>query len=289
VQRSLAERATTSVLCEARGVTVTESVFPAHLRIESHTHDFGYLCVTLAGSVVDTLVHRKLDAAPGYNCWVPARTPHANLFGPSGARCLLLEIDRAALERLWEVEGVEPEPWGAFGGRAAFQGLVLHRMLRAGLGTSLDVDELVVTMLHHASRTPLPSGAQPRWLSRVREMLDATIEAPPSLASLAQEAGVHPMHVIRVFHDHVACSPGQYVQTRRIARACQLLADTAMPLSYVALTVGYYDQSHFTRAFRARMKVTPGAYRALTGGAPGRVLHDIPTSRRLLSAFRPAH
>ena len=259
----LSIEAATAVLGTAHGVTVTESTFAPGVRIDPHTHTTGYLCVTLGGSVVDTLVQRRLDAEPGYSCWVPPETPHANLFGPRGARCLLLEISGRALDRWTEVGCAAPQPWGAYGGAAACRGFVLHGMLRAGVGTSLDIDAFVVTMLDRARRQAFNRAGQPPWVRRVREMLDAHLDDPPGLAALAGEAGVHPMHVLRVFRSHVACSPGQYVQTRRVAKACELLAETGMPLSFVALSVGYYDQSHFTRAFRARTGVTPGAFRAL--------------------------
>ncbi|HVT39250.1 MAG TPA: helix-turn-helix transcriptional regulator, partial [Gemmatimonadaceae bacterium] len=75
-----------------------------------------------------------------------------------------------------------------------------------------------------------------------------------------------PMHLIRVFRVQSGCSPGEYVQTRRIARACRLLLDTELPLARIALHLGYHDQSHFSRAFKSRVGLAPGAYRAKKGG-----------------------
>jgi AraC-like DNA-binding protein len=44
--------------------------------------------------------------------------------------------------------------------------------------------------------------------------------------------------------------------------AARELAETAEPLSEIALRAGFYDQSHFTNVFRRTLGVTPSAYRA---------------------------
>jgi len=53
--------------------------------------------------------------------------------------------------------------------------------------------------------------------------------------------------------------PHRYVTGRRIDRARALLLDRVPPAE-VAATVGFYDQAHLTRHFRATLGVTPAAY-----------------------------
>ncbi len=264
----------------AHGVTVAESRFAPGLAIAEHTHATGYACFTLAGSVVDTIAVHEAVAAPGYSCYVPPETPHANVFGPFGARCLLLEIDATALASLREAGFDTTTPWNGFGGDNAWRALGFYRTLRQGAASSLDFEELIIRAFERHPTTVAKRHKPPAWLSRVREMLDSELERPPSLAVLAKAADVHPMHLVRVFRAHGGCSPGAYVQTRRIAQACRLLLDSGLPLARLALHLGYHDQSHFTRAFKARIGLTPGAYRAAgTGdrahsrGATAEVVH----------------
>lgn len=49
------------------------------------------------------------------------------------------------------------------------------------------------------------------------------------------------------------------VQQIRIERAAKML-DEGLSIATVALELGYYDQSHFTRMFKKVTGLTPGAY-----------------------------
>lgn len=266
VQTTLSARADKVPYAAAHGVSVTEARFPARLAVHEHWHVNGYACITLAGSVMDTIAARQSPAQAGYSCYVPPFTPHANVFGPAGARCLLFEIEGRALEWFGEAGVDTARPWSGFGGAGAWEGFLLYRMLRAGTATSLDVEAFLLTAFERRPAQPPKASRAPPWLGRVRDTLECALRRPPSLASLAREADVHPMHMVRVFRAHRGCSPGEYVQTRRIAHACRLLVDTDIPLSRLGLELGYHDQSHFTRAFKARLGLPPGVYRAQARG-----------------------
>ncbi len=56
-------------------------------------------------------------------------------------------------------------------------------------------------------------------------------------------------------------TPQQFLLHVRINAACQMLASTDRNVSEIALRVGFYDQSHFTKAFRRELGITPTAYR----------------------------
>ncbi|WP_160715698.1 helix-turn-helix domain-containing protein [Halodesulfovibrio sp. MK-HDV] len=55
-------------------------------------------------------------------------------------------------------------------------------------------------------------------------------------------------------------SPNDYLQAHRVAEARQQLSMN-IPLSELAISLGFFDQSHFTRTFRKVMGVSPGNYR----------------------------
>jgi AraC-like DNA-binding protein len=82
-----------------------------------------------------------------------------------------------------------------------------------------------------------------------------------TLDVLAREAGLPRHLLIRAFRREAGATPHSYLVNRRALAARALLRSGATP-SDAAVAVGFFDQSHLTRAFKARFGVTPGAYRA---------------------------
>jgi AraC family transcriptional regulator len=81
-----------------------------------------------------------------------------------------------------------------------------------------------------------------------------------SLRELAGAAGLSPFHFSRVFKRHFGQSPSRYVERSRIEGAKTLIVAAEMPLAAVAQAVGFADQSHFTRRFRAHEGCTPAQF-----------------------------
>ncbi|GAA2018866.1 AraC family transcriptional regulator [Pseudokineococcus marinus] len=98
-------------------------------------------------------------------------------------------------------------------------------------------------------------------LSRVVELVQASVAAPPRTSDLAAAAGcsvpVLERRVRRVF----GLSPRQLVLRTRIDRAADLLTTTDTPLADVAAACGFYDQPSFTRQFARLAGETPGQFR----------------------------
>jgi AraC-like DNA-binding protein len=98
-------------------------------------------------------------------------------------------------------------------------------------------------------------------IQRVRQLLDDRCEDDHCLARLAMLAGTGPHHLIRSFRKETGFTPHAYVINRRIEQAKSRLRAGSTP-SETAVAVGFCDQAHFTRAFKARLGTTPAAYRA---------------------------
>jgi AraC family transcriptional regulator len=103
--------------------------------------------------------------------------------------------------------------------------------------------------------------AAPGWLQRVCERLRDDCGRNLTLGDIAREAGVHPVHLTRVFRARLHCTPGDYLRRCRLDKAAALLASSRLRLTDVAQACGYFDQAHFTHAFRRAYGVAPSAYR----------------------------
>lgn len=99
----------------------------------------------------------------------------------------------------------------------------------------------------------------PAAARRAREYLDAEYIRNVSLSELASACGLSPFYLARAFVAAFGLPPHAYLHALRVARAKQLIL-SGKPLSEVAGSVGFCDQSHLNRRFRRIVGVTPGQY-----------------------------
>ncbi len=107
------------------------------------------------------------------------------------------------------------------------------------------------------SAVPLSSGE----LERCFEFIEVCLDQPIGLNDIGNVIKVPPSRVISGIKTATGQTPHQYVLSRRIARAQELLAAGAMPLAEIAYACGFASQSHMTDVFRQKLGVTPGRYR----------------------------
>jgi AraC family transcriptional regulator of adaptative response / DNA-3-methyladenine glycosylase II len=93
--------------------------------------------------------------------------------------------------------------------------------------------------------------------ARLLDEPEAWTDGAPTVERLAARMGVSDRHVRRVFEAQLGVSPVQYLQTRRLLNAKQLLADTALPVTQVALMSGFASVRRFNAAFLQHYGLAP--------------------------------
>ncbi|HVW29297.1 MAG TPA: AraC family transcriptional regulator [Polyangiaceae bacterium] len=116
-----------------------------------------------------------------------------------------------------------------------------------------------------------PAAAAPAARDRKRAVeaalyLDERCEHPIDLESTADEVGLSPFHFLRLFSKVVGVTPHQYLVRSRLRRAARLLADGDVPITEIALDVGFGDLSNFIRTFRRAAGVSPRQFRKAARG-----------------------
>ena len=102
--------------------------------------------------------------------------------------------------------------------------------------------------------------------ARLIDEPDAWSEDGPGAAQIAARLGVSDRHLRRIFEVQFGVSPLQYLQTRRLLAAKQLIADTRLPMTQVALASGFASVRRFNAAFLEHYGLNPSALRR-AGGA----------------------
>jgi len=122
-------------------------------------------------------------------------------------------------------------------------------------------------------------------------LMDAAVQTGQTgtMGDIAHALGVSERHLRRIFEARWGVSPLQYVQTRRLLCAKQLLTDTTLPVSQVAALSGFASLRRFNAAFVAHYRLQPRALRkaAATDTTPGRARSS--AELRLLTSYRPPY
>ncbi|MDM0002025.1 AlkA N-terminal domain-containing protein [Variovorax sp. J22P240] len=121
--------------------------------------------------------------------------------------------------------------------------------------------------------------------ARLIDEPDAWAEDGPGAARIAARLGVSDRHLRRIFETQFGVSPLQYLQTRRLLAAKQLIADTRLPMTQVALASGFASVRRFNAAFLTHYGLNPSALRR--AGATAGEREDASVTVRL--GFRPPY
>ncbi|MGZ8407014.1 MAG: helix-turn-helix domain-containing protein [Caulobacteraceae bacterium] len=128
---------------------------------------------------------------------------------------------------------------------------------------ALDFQHFILELLEAARPAGCGAVGAPCVIRAVERLNGCNPAEPVSIFELAAECGAHPVYFSRAFRKATGCSPSRYVVRRRVAWAAGQIRGGRQDLAQLALEAGFYDQSHFTRAFKMIFGETPGRYTKL--------------------------
>ena len=98
-------------------------------------------------------------------------------------------------------------------------------------------------------------------VARAKSILKSRIQSPPSLKHLAHFLGTNETKLKKLFIDQCGTTAYGYLTTCRMNRACELLEDSSLTMSYIGDELGYSARTHFSRAFSRYYGISPSQYR----------------------------
>ncbi|HSB99215.1 MAG TPA: AlkA N-terminal domain-containing protein, partial [Burkholderiaceae bacterium] len=111
----------------------------------------------------------------------------------------------------------------------------------------------------------------------------------PPLPQIAQRLGVTDRHLRRIFANAHGVTPIDYLTTQRLLLAKQLLTDTAMPVTQVALASGFASLRRFNAAFAERYRMNPSGLRRARADGDDDMQRSASATLRLRLAYRPPY
>jgi AraC-like DNA-binding protein len=238
-----------------------------------HIHDQYGVGVIEAGGHSSWSGRGQVEAGPrSFICVNPGEVHDGHAVGQRQRRWRMFYFDPAVIEHaradildggysdLTFVSPVFDDP----GLHPLFETLFGHgKISENGMAAETSLLTFVAALLRHTtSKANLARSTAD--IRRARQRIDDDPTAPWSLADLARDAGVSRYQLLRAFARELGLTPHAYIMQRRLAHARgRILA--GMALAEVAVSCGFYDQSHLTRCFTRQFGVTPRRYRERIG------------------------
>lgn len=102
-------------------------------------------------------------------------------------------------------------------------------------------------------------------LHYAKEILAQHLQNPPSLKTLARQAGLNEFILKRGFRKVFNTTVFGYLHQYRMEQAKQLLEEGELSITQVAHAVGFANRGYFAAAFRKKFGMNPKAYSLLVG------------------------
>lgn len=163
-------------------------------------------------------------------------------------------------------------------GETAAKDIVLSNLARALIpalerpaeANSLFVDQITTAIGTYliqryggrAVKTTTKTGS----LSKMQEdmakgILLENLDGEVLIADVAQACNLSRGYFIRAFREATGMTPYQWLLSKRIDKAQELLRNSNTSLAEIAIACGFADQSHFTRVFSTMVGAAPGNWR----------------------------
>ena len=246
----------------ADSVVVNRLVHTQARALPSHAHQAGFVSLMLEGEYRETAGFSQFGYQPFSCIYHPPGMDHRDEIGQAGVTLLTLEFKPELFDAM-DFATVDLRPIIDISGRQpAWELMDLYRRIFSTAANDLDIESRAVALAFSIVKFSSSTPRDLRSLRRAREYVHAHFSENLTLARVARAAGVHPVYLGQIFRQEFGETLGEYLNHIRVRAAAAMLANSDLPLSAVAVDLGFYDQSHFTRIFRQLTGATPGAFRS---------------------------
>lgn len=147
---------------------------------------------------------------------------------------------------------------------------LLDEIRSPGIATNLWIESVTNVLYMHILRNYCTTssvlestriGLTTAQLRHVEEFATENISREITLTEMAEVAGVSRFHFAHMFKRSMGVPPHQWLISRRLDRAKDLLRTTDLSITEIAFEVGYQSQSHFGHVFRRATGMSPRTWR----------------------------
>jgi AraC family transcriptional regulator len=252
---------------QAAGFSLSESRYTPGLKLSRHSHELPYFGFVLCGIYTESYGQRVRVCQPSMLIYHPAGELHAQHFDQTAVQLFRIEVNYQRLQDVSQADICLESPADS---RSGLVNSLAHKLYQefcapdavSHLAIEGLVLELIAAVARLSNRRDNALRYPPRWLMQAHELIKSRFAEPLTLSEMARAVGVHPVTLAREFRHYYHSTIGEMVRHERIEFACREILKPNATLTDVAISAGFYDQSHFAKIFKQIMGVTPAQYRA---------------------------
>ena len=98
-------------------------------------------------------------------------------------------------------------------------------------------------------------------LLKAKEYIDINFrDSELNVSKVAAKNSVTSNHICRLFKKELGVSPLEYINSLRLKYACELLANSSLNVTQIALDTGFKDPNYFSRLFKKKNRIQPSSF-----------------------------
>lgn len=240
-------------------ISILDADYQPNKFTQPHIDRYSRISIVLRGGLKEVACRKEAFAGAGSIVFKPGDMVHQNSYGPSGTRIVSVLFKNSVVH---QGTAININQWQWLHGLPVASIAYQFARKLPGISEEEEVYEELINFFAQLSegKTRL-TASPPLWLSSIAEKIQDEFGQLIRTKDLAQEVGVHPVYLARIFRKYYGCSVKSYLQKLRIERALEDLGERKKSVVEIALDAGFSDQSHLTRLFKKDLDMSPGAFR----------------------------
>jgi len=245
---------------------ITKTYYSPGLLLKEHLHRNPILSIILLGSLTETYQNFTCKCNSKSILYKPALEKHENIISKNGCHCLNIEFSKSFIQKLrkngFKIDQVMTLPENK---NNSIIIRLQNELKISDYYSVLALEGIIMEMFAELYRHKylMMSKKYPDWFNQVLKDMEKLHERDITIEGLADNAGIHPAHLIKTFKKYFRITPAEYMRQKKISLVCEELLLEKKSLIQIALEQNFSDQSHFNKFFKKYTGITPSQYRIL--------------------------
>lgn len=262
---------------EVRCIKLGVCSFKVNYFYAEHAHRHAELDLVLCGRCIMAFGQERVALRAGEGVLVASGTPHSFMVSDSQPCCI------SQFE--FEVQDAPPDARRLLGGEEPFYRFSrcgdlklcladLHRYRAdtsfreyAARLFSLEFEKLLLLLQLHAKQSLREAGrAENELATGLLRYLNSHFSEDIDFEAYARQHKISSSYLRRIFLRHVGLNGLNYLTALRMEKAKELLLNSELPVSEIALQAGYHSPAYFSNVFRKKVGLSPSEFRSQPNG-----------------------